>query len=115
MTEQQAQATNWLDEELQTTQTPANFEQLPSLKLQPNKLTEITVDFSKPFEKWTDSVSKVTKAIIPVTLAGVKHNFWLNTRNPLYHQLLEQGKAGKSQFKVLQTGTQAETKYNLVE
>lgn len=112
MTEQQ---TNWLDEELKNTQSPADFDKLPALKLTPNKITEIEVDFTSPFEKWTDTESKVTKAIIPVSLAGVKHNFWLNTRNPLYHQLLEQGKLGKNKFKVLQTGTQKDTKYNLVD
>lgn len=107
--------TNWLDEEIKAKGTTQNYEQLPTLKLQPNKLTEIEVDFSKPFQKWTDPVNKNIKAIIPIISNSTKMNFWLNTRNPLYGQILEQGKAGKNKFKILQTGSQKDTKYNLVE
>jgi len=106
---------NWLEEEILQNQVPSDYEKLPSLKLLPNKLTEIEVDFNKQFEKWTDSETKTTKAIIPVKLAGVRHNFWLNTKNPLYHQLLEKGKMGIVKFKVLQTGTQKDTRYNIVD
>ena len=114
MTEQQ---TNWLEQEiaeLSQTQT-STFEKLPSLKLLPNKITEITVDFSKPFQKWNDSIHKSTKAIIPVTSAGQKMNFWLNVKNPLYAQLCQAGKSGKTTFKIIQTGTAQDTKYNLVD
>lgn len=110
MTEQ-----NWMEDELKQTQAPQQFETLPSLKLQPNKLAEIEVDFSKPFPTWVDNESKVVKAIIPVTFAGAKLNFWLNKRNPLYRQLIEKGKAGVRKFKILQTGMQKETRYNLID
>lgn len=107
----------WLEEEIKATQsgTSSNFEKLPSLKLLPNKITEITVDFSQPFAKWADKIHKQTKAIVPVTSNGTKMNFWLNVKNPLYAQICNAGKAGKTTFKILQTGSQAETKYNLVE
>lgn len=118
MTNEQAkqEQLNWLDEELKQTGRPT-FEQLPSLKLMPNKLVEIEVDFSKPFQKWTGTQGKkeVTKAIIPVVVNGEKLNFWLNVRNPLYHTLCEKGKAGTNKFKIIQIGVQDDTKYNLVE
>jgi len=109
------QTNNWLDDELTQNKAPENYEKLPSLKLQPNKLTEVQFDFSKPFEKWTDSETKTTKAIIPVVVGEIKHNFWLNVKNPLYHQLLEKGKQGLNKLKILQTGTQKDTRYNLVD
>jgi hypothetical protein len=106
---------SWIDEELKTPNKPT-YEQMPSLKLQPNKITEIEIDFSSPFKKWIDKNAKITKAIIPVrTVAGEKMIFWLNTRNPLYHQLCEKGKTGQTKFKIVQTGTQADTRYNLVD
>jgi len=107
--------TNWLDEELKQVGTSANYEQLPALKLQPNKIAEIEIDFSKPFPVWIDSETKTTKAIIPITFNGEKMNFWLNKKNPLYKQVCERGKQGIKKFKVLQTGTQKDTRYNLVD
>ena len=109
--------TNWLDAEVAelTTNQPTQFEKLPSLKLQPNKITEIEVDFALPFQKWNDSIHKSTKAIIPVTTAGTKMNFWLNVKNPLYAQICQAGKRGQVKFKIIQTGTAQDTKYNLVD
>jgi hypothetical protein len=115
MTEQQ---TNWLDEEAKQLTNNVNYEKLPSLKLTPNVVTEITIDFSKPFEKWSGLDSKgnpITKKIIPVIVSGTRMNFWLNIKNPLYSEIIKAGKAGQIAFKVLQTGTQANTKYVLVK
>ena len=111
------QQTNWLDQEIAelTTTNPTTFEKLPSLKLLPNKITEIEVDFSLPFQKWNDSIHKSTKAIIPVTSAGTKMNFWLNVKNPLYGLICNAGKKGQCKFKIIQTGTAQDTKYNLVD
>lgn len=114
MTETQ---TNWLEQEIAelTSTSEISFEKLPSLKLVPNKIAEIEVDFSKPFQKWADKIHKSTKAIIPITSEGIKMNFWLNVKNPLYGQLCNAGKNGQTKFKVLQTGNKQDTKYNLVE
>lgn len=108
--------TNWLvEEEKEITKNTHNFEQLPALKLTPNVVTEIKIDFSKPFEKWVDDENKVTKKIIPVTLNGVKFNWWLNVKNPVYSEIVKEGLQGKTEFKILQTGVQANTKYVLVK
>lgn len=114
MTEQQ---TNWLDEELAKQTTPATYEELPSLKLQPNVVTEVVIDFSKPFESWTGEQSgkTITKKIIPVSVSGTKMNWWLNVKNPFYREILNAGKSGNANLKVLQTGKQADTKYVLVK
>lgn len=114
MTTEQNQ-TNWLTEEIKASTSGITYETLPALKLVPNKIAELTIDFSKPFPTWTDPVNKNVKAIIPVVFNGEKLSFWLNKRNPLYHQLLELGSKGQTKFKVLQTGTQKETRYNLVD
>ena len=108
--------TNWREEEAKQLSTHTTFEELPNLKLQPNVVTEITIDFSKPFEKWTGNDAKgnpVTKKIIPCSVNGTRMNFWLNVKNPLYAEIIKAN--GQTTFKVLQTGTQANTKYVLVK
>src|SRR3972149_4328755 len=102
----------WLDEEAEKLNTPKTYEERPSLKLQPNQITEITVDFSKPFDVWTGEQAgkTITKKIIPVSVNGTAFSWWLNVKNPMYREIVLQGKAGKSKLKVLQTGSKAETK-----
>ena len=115
--ETQTTQTDWLakEEELFKNTVTTQFEQLPSLKLVQNELTEIDVDFSKPFQKWTDESTGTIKAIIPVTKQNVKMNFWLNIKNPLYVELIRAGRNNITHFKILQTGTLKNTKYTLVK
>jgi hypothetical protein len=91
---------------------------LPSLKFEENHIVEIEIDFTTPFQKYTTTNHKgqpITKAIIPVKLGNEKQNWWLNTKNPIYREVVKLGKEGVRKFKVLQTGTQANTKYVLVK
>lgn len=116
--ETQTNTTNWLEDEFKSLATGGNIEKLPNLKLEENKIAEITIDFSKPFQTWNGQDAKgkdVAKAIVPVTHDGVKKHFWLNRKNPLYGQLIAEGKSGKTTFKILQTGNQQNTKYVLVK
>jgi len=109
---------SWLEDESKLIATGTNIERLPNLKLEENKISEVTIDFSKPFQTWNGQDAKgkdVAKAIIPVTHEGVKKHFWLNKKNPLYSALINEGKAGKTVFKILQTGNQQLTKYVLVQ
>ena len=110
---------NWLQEENKTLQQniPTQYEKLPSLKLEENKVTELTIDFSKPFEKWTGDQSgkSKTKAIIPVTENNERKIFWLNVRNPVYREIIKLGAEGKNTLKIMATGTQQNTKYILVK
>lgn len=107
----------WLDEEAKELIQPKTYEELPSLHLTPNIVTEITVDFSKPFEKWTGEQGNktVTKKIIPITVAGTRMNWWLNVKNPTYRDIVTLGQQGQNVFKILQTGTKGETKYVIVK
>lgn len=114
MTETQ---TNWLSEEAKQFTEHKEYEELPALKLTPNVVTEVVVDFSKPFDKWDgeNNGKPVTKKIIPVTVNGTKMNWWLNVKNPIYREVVNVGIAGTNTIKVLQTGTQQNTKYVLVK
>lgn len=109
----------WLDEEEKNLIKPITGERLPSLKLEQKKVTQITIDFSKPFEKWDGDYQgkKITKAIIPCTVTGdaTRYNFWLNKKNPLFAQLIRSGREGKTTFKIIATGTQTDTRYNIVD
>ena len=107
----------WLNEEMKQFTEQRTYEELPSLKLVPNVVTEIEVDFSKPFEKWVGETQgkSVTKKIIPILLNGNKMNWWLNVKNPVYSEIVKLGSQGQTKFKVLQTGSQANTKYVLVK
>ena len=115
--ETQTTNTDWIDKELEQFKNSAanNFEQLPSLKLVKDSITEFDVDFSKPFAKWNDETNNTIKAIIPVTSNNVKMNFWLNIKNPLYHELIQAGRTGTTHFKVLQTGSLKQTKYTIIK
>ena len=119
MTDTQANTqtnTNWLQEELNSISTPTpDFEKLETLKLEAGKIVKFTVDFSVPFKKWNDITNNSVKAILPVTHKGIKKNLWLNTRNPLYQQICNLGKEGKTEFQVSTTGVQKETRYTIVE
>jgi len=120
MDEQQTTSNDWLKAEQQNLKSKAQgtFEQLPSLKLQPSVVTDIIIDFSKPFVKWTDDSNaqkKVVKAILPVTVNGVKMNWWLNVKNPVYSDIIRAGAEGQTTFKILQSGTLAQTKYLIVK
>lgn len=117
MTNEPIKETNWLEEESKnTTQPNETFERLESLKLENGKITSFKVDFSQPFKKWTkiDNGKTTVKAIIPVLHKEVRKSLWLNVKNPLYSQLIEEGKKGVTDFKVSTTGTQAETRYAIV-
>lgn len=106
----------WLEQE-QAELNSFVGEKLPYMKFEENKVIEIEIDFSKPFQKWHNTNIKgeeVTKAIVPVTHAGTKKNWWLNIRNPIYKDVIHAGAAGQNKIKILQTGTQANTKYVLV-
>ena len=107
----------WLNEEVKKLTTRADYEELPSLKLTPNVVTELTIDFSKPFDMWSgeNNGKPVTKKIVPVILNGTKMNWWINVKNPIYADLIKAGSQGQRTFKILQTGTQANTKYVLVK
>ena len=112
--------TNWLEEEAETIKqmSPPAGDKKPALKLVENKITTIDIDFSKPFNKWTGTTAKgknVTKAIIPIKLGAVEHNWWLNVTNPIYKEIITRGSKGQKTFKIFQIGNQADTKYTLVE
>jgi hypothetical protein len=116
MEEEKNEETNWLQKEAEELKTTAfDEDRAPALKLEENKITEIVVDFSKPFEEWVDEETKTKKKIIPVTCKGEKLVWWLNVRNPVYHQIVQKGTEGVTTFKVLQTGSKQNTKYNLVD
>jgi hypothetical protein len=111
------QQKTWLDVEAEKFKQHATYEELPSLKLQPNVVAELVIDFSKPFQEWNGEQNgkTITKKIIPITFSGQKMNWWLNVKNPIYQDVIKAGKSGQNTIKVLQTGTQANTKYVLVK
>jgi hypothetical protein len=109
--------TNWLEDEAKNLTQPKQYEELPSLKLTPNVVTEIQIDTSKPFDKWTGEVGNktITKKIIPVVVNGVRMVWWLNVKNPIYREVVDSCLKGITTFKILQTGSKADTKYVLVK
>ena len=109
--------TDWLDKEIAGIGQHTDFEELPSLKLEENKVVKVQIDFSNPFDRWDGEQNgkPITKKIIPVIHEGIKKNWWLNVKNPVYGDVCKKGKEGITEFKVIQTGKQASTKYALVE
>jgi hypothetical protein len=115
MTNETIPTTNWLEEETKSLNTnTSSGEILPSLKLESGKVTKFKVDFSNKFNTWT-SPDGVVKAIIPVEHKGEKKNLWVNKRNPLYSEIVKRGAKGQIEFAVSTTGSQKDTKYQVVE
>lgn len=112
---------NWTEQEKAElgTQTETVFEKLPSLKLEENKITELSIDLMEKFKTYEATDMKgqpVKKAIIPVLCNGVKMNWWLNKKNPVYREILDMA-AGKTTLiiKVVQTGNKQTTKYAILK
>ena len=109
-------STDWINEELEEIkQNSFDGEKKPALKLEEGKIVTMTIDFSEPFQKWEDKEKGTIKKIIPVRVGEADLVWWLNVKNPIYGKIMEQAKEGKNVFKVLQTGSQDKTTYNLVE
>jgi len=108
---------DWLKQEAEQINVHDDYDELPSLQFEENKITTFDVDFSEPFNKWSGKQGNkdVTKAIIPVTEKGEKKNLWLNLKNPLYGSIVRHGSNGQITFKVMQVGSKADTKYNIIE
>ena len=103
----------WQQKELEGMNT-FEGDRLPYIKFEEGKVTELIIDFSKPFDTWTSSQDGSVKKIIPCTYNGVKHNLWLNIRNPLYSQILKESLKGRNIFKIVRIGSAKNTKYSLV-
>ena len=110
------QITNWMDEELNLLRADLPQTYPNPLKLKPNVITTIVIDFTAPFEVWTDREDDTKiKAIIPCWENEEPKTFWLNKKNPIYHQILQAGKEGQRTFKILQTGDKGDTRYTLIK
>ena len=108
--------TNWLSEEFEKTNSSTfSGDKKPALKLEENKTVEMTINFSKPFDKWNDAENDVIKKIIPVKVGDVELVWWLNVKNPVYSQIIKCGIDGKNTIKVLTIGKGKKTKYAIVD
>jgi len=105
----------WIDEELKKVGENSIQDRLPGLKLEENKIAEIVIDFSQPFQSWQDVANNTVKKIMPVLHEGVKKSFWMNCANPVYHEILALGKSGVTKFKILRTGQAKATRYTIIK
>jgi hypothetical protein len=83
-----------------------------------NKITEIDINFGKPFQKYTTNNQNgvtVIKAIIPSRVGAENKIWWLNVKNPIYREVVDRGLKGQRKFKILQIGNQNKTQYKIVE
>ena len=114
--EQTTNIENWINKELEIikTEQPQTFEKKEALVLEENKIYSIEVDFSKQWDKWINAEGLVKK-IIPIRYQGKDLVFWLNTKNPLYKDLLELGSKGQTSFNIIRTGQKKGTRYTLAK
>ncbi len=106
----------WLNNELAELDKDRKQEPLdPILQIPENKLVELEIDFSKEFGKYNDTENNTVKKLVTCTYEGKKHVWFLNTKNPMYRQLLKLGVEGKNKVRIIRTGTAAQTRYNIVE
>ena len=108
----------WLNEEikeLEETQKEFTGERLPYMKFEEKKIADVEIDITKPFTEWIDTIKGTKKAIIELTHQDTKKVWFLNKRNPIYRTILKGIQAGNNKFKILQIGSQADTKYEVIE
>lgn len=105
---------NWLLKEAEEVSTSNSKERLEILKIEENKLYDLTVDFSKPFNKWVDPQTATVKKIIPVVHEGKQKVWFLNVKNPVYSEIIHLGLKGLFRFKITRTGKFKNTKYTLM-
>ena len=109
----------WIDKELEAYKIMDDTAKIAFLKFETNKIINLKIDFTAPFEKKTDKFDEL-KAWIPVKVISKDNTFeemtWtLNTANPFYRELLVHGKEKKEDFKIIKTGEGQNTRYTLVE
>ena len=116
---------DWIDVEVKGLEgnLPHDFERHPSLagKLQENKINSFVVDASKAWEKWMDNTNvnkPKIKVIVPCVFNGERCNWWLNTRNPVYKDLVYAVRDAQNKssvpVRIMQTGSKENTKYIFV-
>ena len=115
MTNTQTNMEEYIKQELEQTKAPAQIDRLPTLKLESGKITSFEVVMDAPFGEYRDPDKGTIKKIISVDVKGVKHNLWINVKNPLYRQILEKLSKGERKMYVSTIGTQEKTRYELVE
>ncbi len=109
--------TNWLEiEATKLEQSKYDGERLDGLILEEGKITDFEIIVGEePFQRWNDVENEVVKVIIPVEKDGKKFNFWLNSKNPTYFEIIKRLKEGQRSFKILRTGKMKQTRYQLVD
>jgi hypothetical protein len=109
------QQLNWLNEEEEKIDSYTEFEKIPDLKFVEGVETTLTIDASKPFAEWKKEENGVLihKKILPVTTNGLKKNWWISVRNPIYREIIKALKTGKNTFVITSTGTGKDTRYSL--
>lgn len=107
----------WIDAEIKDLEDHGvpTGDRKPGLKMEENRIYELDIDVSRPWEKWTDPNTKVIKKLIPVRYNTGDFIWWLNCSNPVYSILLKKCKAGQRHFKIIRTGQLNKTRYNLVD
>ena len=101
----------WIQNELNNMSVREEFVKAPALKPKENVPFEIEVNTTKPFETWKSQDGLNTKKIILVKNEGEEKIWWLNPANPTYKELLQKLTKGETKFKLIQTGTQKNTRY----
>jgi hypothetical protein len=104
----------WINKELEELPNKKEYEDIPGLVFEENKTKVISIDTSKPFDKWVSPDNKIKK-LIPVIDGTERKLWWLNVQNPTYKEILQELVKGIKTFKILQTGTKEKTKYILIK
>lgn len=120
---------NWLEEEL-TELKNKKKDYTPFLKMETEKIYELTIDFSKPFDVSVDPTPyknkkgeecHPTKKVIPVMWENKSYIWTLNINQPIWEKLAEIGfatiKEGKSplvKLKMTRNGIGKDTRYTIL-
>jgi len=118
------QNNNWIEREKEELENNT-YTKLPTMKFAEDTPTKISIDIQKPWERYEEINSEknitIVKKIIPVMHNGELKNWWLNTKNPIYKDIVEKAaqsmKEGKISFEVsiFRTGQMKNTRYRIIK
>lgn len=93
-----------------------NFEEddTPNFKFdEENKIYTIKI-LPEEFGEWIDGDNGIKKKIIKIEVEGVKYKWWLNTKNPVYSEIVKGIAVQQMEYKVMRQGDKQNTKYVVI-
>ena len=94
-------------------ETPIYDDDKEIMQLEDGKITSFVIEVKEDWKKYVGDDGGTRKIV--TVIHDHKEKIWfLNTRNPLYKEIVLKLKEGTRSFKIMRTGKRKDTRYTLV-